>query len=324
MSNPKVTAIIPNYNHSLYLRRRIESVLFQTYENVEVIILDDCSTDNSREIIESYRAHPSVSKIIYNEKNSGSTFVQWEKGAELATGDWIWFAESDDYSDLNFIEILMQEAIKDPDLGLIYCDSKIVTEAGIHEETFADIKNKNNNTTRWSENYKNNGRDEIEFFLLGGGTINNSSAVLFNRKLFLEVNPFDIPFRFIGDKYAFLKVLSQRDIVYRKESLNYYRNPFNSKNKKFFYSYEQFLVFSWTRKNIAFKEKKNFYNAFYELTALSFFRDWSVEKISLCFSLLKTDPQLFFLNIAYNMVRPLKDRCSHIFKVLKIMRTKVW
>jgi glycosyltransferase involved in cell wall biosynthesis len=318
MIYPKVTAIIPNYNHSSYLRERIESVLFQTYKNLEVIILDDHSTDNSMEIIESYRTHPAISKIIYNEKNSGSAFIQWKRGAELATGDWIWFAESDDYADHRFIEILIQEAIKDPLIGLIYCDSHIVTDAGIQKETFADIKNRNYNTTRWSENYKNGGGDEIEFFLLHGGTINNSSAALFKRKLLLEVNPFDKPFRFIGDKYAFLKILSRENIAYRKESLNYYRNPFNSKNKKIYYSYEQFLVFSWVRKNIEFKEMKNFYNAFYELTALSLFTDWGAEKLKIYGSLFKADPPLFFLNIGYNIIRPFRDRCRNIFNYMAL------
>ena len=74
-----VSVIIPNYNHARYLDERIQSVLNQTYQNFEVIILDDKSTDNSREVIEKYRAHPKIVHIIYNEINSGSTFRQWEK-----------------------------------------------------------------------------------------------------------------------------------------------------------------------------------------------------------------------------------------------------
>ena len=90
-----VSVIIPNYCHARFLNQRIDSVLNQTYSDYEVIILDDCSTDNSREIIESYRNHPKISHIVYNEKNSGSTFIQWEKGFELARGEYIWIAESD-------------------------------------------------------------------------------------------------------------------------------------------------------------------------------------------------------------------------------------
>ncbi|MFM7682036.1 MAG: glycosyltransferase family 2 protein, partial [Bacteroidota bacterium] len=75
-----VSVIIPNYNHALYLKQRIDSVLQQTYPNFEVIILDDKSMDNSHEIIESYRNHPKVVHIEYKEINSGSTFKQWQKG----------------------------------------------------------------------------------------------------------------------------------------------------------------------------------------------------------------------------------------------------
>ncbi|ENV48656.1 hypothetical protein P255_00165 [Acinetobacter brisouii CIP 110357] len=73
----KVSVIIPNYNHHKFLHARLDSILKQTYQNFEIIILDDCSTDESRDIIELYRNHPKVSHIIYNTKNSGSSFIQW-------------------------------------------------------------------------------------------------------------------------------------------------------------------------------------------------------------------------------------------------------
>ena len=87
MSNPLVSVIIPNYNHARYLDERIQSVLNQTYQNFEVIILDDKSTDNSVEVINQYKDDLHVSCIIVNEENSGSTFKQWHKGFELAKGE---------------------------------------------------------------------------------------------------------------------------------------------------------------------------------------------------------------------------------------------
>ncbi len=101
--NPSVSVIIPNYNHAPFLKERIDSVINQHYDNFEVIILDDCSKDNSREVIEQYRNHPKVKHIIYNEANSGSTFIQWHKGFRLAEGEYIWIAESDDVADLDFL-----------------------------------------------------------------------------------------------------------------------------------------------------------------------------------------------------------------------------
>ena len=92
---PTVSVIVPNYNHAPYLRQRIESILDQSHQDFELILLDDCSTDGSRDIMESYRGDPRVSHIVYNEANSGSTFRQWDKGIELAQGECVWVAESD-------------------------------------------------------------------------------------------------------------------------------------------------------------------------------------------------------------------------------------
>ena len=72
--SPKVSVIIPSYNHAAYLSQRIESILYQTYTDFELIILDDCSPDNSREIISRYAAAHANVQAIFNEVNSGSTF----------------------------------------------------------------------------------------------------------------------------------------------------------------------------------------------------------------------------------------------------------
>ena len=78
---PKVTVVTPNYNHARYLPQRLDSILAQTYQDFELIILDNASTDNSREVIESYAKDPRV-KAIFNAKNNGSTFKQWKLGAK--------------------------------------------------------------------------------------------------------------------------------------------------------------------------------------------------------------------------------------------------
>ena len=62
---PTVSVIVPNYCHAPYLEQRIESILQQTFQDFELILLDDCSTDGSREILERYRNHPKVSGIFY-------------------------------------------------------------------------------------------------------------------------------------------------------------------------------------------------------------------------------------------------------------------
>src|SRR4030095_7296186 len=102
LSMPTVSVIIPNYNHARYLRKRIDSVLGQTYQDFEVVLLDDCSTDNSREILLSYAGDRRVT-VEFNAENSGSVFKQWNKGVQMARGRYIWIAESDDYADVRLL-----------------------------------------------------------------------------------------------------------------------------------------------------------------------------------------------------------------------------
>jgi glycosyltransferase involved in cell wall biosynthesis len=100
----KVSVIIPNYNHAEYLKQRIDSILNQTYKDFELIILDDCSTDNSREIIDDYTSHFPFITSYYNDINSGSPFTQWDSGVKKAKGEFIWIAESDDFAEADFLE----------------------------------------------------------------------------------------------------------------------------------------------------------------------------------------------------------------------------
>lgn len=125
---PRVSVIVPNFNYRNCLDRRIKSILAQTYTNYEIIILDDCSTDGSAEIIELYRDNPKVSNVVYNEGNSGSAFKQWKKGIDLANGELIWIAESDDFCDPCFLETLVSAFDKDPDCVISFCRSETVID----------------------------------------------------------------------------------------------------------------------------------------------------------------------------------------------------
>lgn len=96
-----VSVIIPVYNSSKYLRECIDSVLKQTYKNLEIIIIDDRSTDDSVDIINSYK--DKRIKFIKLKKNSGVSICR-NKGIDLATGEYITFIDSDDYWDIDKIK----------------------------------------------------------------------------------------------------------------------------------------------------------------------------------------------------------------------------
>lgn len=214
-----VSVIIPNYNHALYLVQRINSVLNQTYRNFEVIILDDCSTDNSRVIIERYRNHPRVAQIVYNETNSGSTFMQWQKGFELAQGEWIWIAESDDLCIPDFLKILLghiHEGIK-----LATCRTEIIDENGNLLQPgyfFADEVQPN----RWHSDYENSGIAEVNLALKYRNTIPNASAVIFHKSLTSHV-VHSLEFKSAGDWYFWINCLSEAQLKYVAQALAFHR-----------------------------------------------------------------------------------------------------
>ena len=123
---PTVSVIIPNYNHSKYVRQRIDTVLAQTYTDFELIVLDDGSTDNSPNILLEYRNHPAVSYILLNTRNSGSPFMQWEKGIRLARGRYVWIAESDDVADPEFLQATVEQLEKHPEARLCITGSHVI------------------------------------------------------------------------------------------------------------------------------------------------------------------------------------------------------
>lgn len=218
----RISVIIPNYNHALYLKERIDSVLNQTYSDFEIIILDDCSTDNSREVIESYRDNPKVSHIVYNEQNSGSTFKQWKKGIELAQGEWIWLAESDDVAEKDFLEVLLNASSDNEKLTVVYSASNCIDsrseEIGIASWAY-DLKNRD-----WTRDYTNNGIEEIKHFFYYKNIIPNASSTLFKRQIALMQDWDSIQkMKFAGDWMFWIKMLEYGDIRFCSNRLNKFR-----------------------------------------------------------------------------------------------------
>jgi glycosyltransferase involved in cell wall biosynthesis len=121
----KVSVIIPNYNYGRYLRDAIESVLSQTLRPYEVIVVDDGSTDESRDILDEYADRVRV----HFQKNKGVGAAR-NKGAELATGDILAFLDADDYWSPDKLEKQVAELLTDPDMGLIHCGLRYVDENG--------------------------------------------------------------------------------------------------------------------------------------------------------------------------------------------------
>jgi glycosyltransferase involved in cell wall biosynthesis len=111
MYTPKVSVIVPVYNTELYLRRCLDSVITQTLREIEIICINDCSTDNSLEILKEYESEDQRIKLIDFEQNKGVSIAR-NTGINAASGEYIGFVDSDDWIDLSFYEILFNLAKK--------------------------------------------------------------------------------------------------------------------------------------------------------------------------------------------------------------------
>ena len=223
MHSPTVSILVPNYNHERYLPERIESILNQTYTDFELILMDDYSVDTSRHILESYTTDSRV-RLVFNDQNSGSTFRQWHKGFAIATGKYLWIAESDDFADISFLETMVDIMEKDPLIGLVYCNSIIVNENSCAIGDMADWKHSFFKTRRWNSDFINEGVDEIKDYLGTSCTINNASAVLFRSEAIRQCGGIDDSFRYAGDWLMYIKIALRYRIAYLSASMNYYRD----------------------------------------------------------------------------------------------------
>lgn len=208
-----LSVIVPNYNHAQYLMQRIETILYQTYQDFELILLDDCSTDNSREILESYRSDSHVSHVVYNEQNSGTAFSQWNKGIQLAKGEWIWIAESDDWADPDFLETLMRTAADYPEAGVIYAESRYMQE---HELVWAPECD--------GKVYTYSGEEYNCRHLLFGCKIANVSMMVFKRDVytrFVQPDTF-LHMHLCGDWMCYTQLCRGTTVVHVNQLLSYY------------------------------------------------------------------------------------------------------
>src|ERR1019366_4357461 len=113
-SLPLVSILINNYNYGRFLRDAIDSALNQTYSNIEVIVVDDGSTDSSREIIATYEK-----RIIPVLKANGGQASAFNAGFAASKGDWVYLLDSDDLFNAKKVERVWELAAAYPSAGLI-------------------------------------------------------------------------------------------------------------------------------------------------------------------------------------------------------------
>lgn len=222
MENPKVSVIVPNYNHAPFLKERIESILNQTFQNFELIILDDHSTDNSIEILENYRLHPKVSQYIMNEQNSGSVFKQWIKGISLSKGTYIWIAESDDKADNTFLETVVNAMEASPNAAVCFTGSHTINQNNQPmPQDFDDFWSKR--SLKYGEIRTFPGLKYLKHSSSWECRIYNASSAIFRKEYAEQVDRGFLTFKYCGDWFFWCEMCLFGDYIEIIEKLNYFR-----------------------------------------------------------------------------------------------------
>lgn len=238
---PLVSVIVPNYNHASFIEQRIHSIINQTYQNIEVLIMDDCSTDESRYIIKRVAKEDERISLMFNDTNSGSPFAQWEKGANWAQGKYLWIAESDDYAAEDMLALHVQ-ALESNDRAVIaYSHSHMVDERGKFLRDFKeDYGFIFGDASRWTRDFTCNGQEEVAQKMVFSNTIPNASGVLMRKSTFDLVGAPATTWRLNGDWLFYARLLQHGDLMFFATARNYFRFHTQTQRSRSIAGYEAF------------------------------------------------------------------------------------
>jgi len=220
---PKVSICIPSYNHGAFIGKTIQSVFDQTFQDFEIIVVDDCSTDNSDRVIKSFK--DSRIKFFKNEKNLGMV-PNANKALKLAKGEFIGILNSDDYYDPKMIEAALKAFDKNPEIGFTYPSYAVVNENG---EIITKVKSCTCNKVFTSKE---------GFKKLALGNVAPPSGVIVIRKCYEDVGPFDEEFPYCHDWNMWLRLSLKYDFACLSDYLLYYRMHHGNTSVALYNSFE--------------------------------------------------------------------------------------
>ncbi|WP_444945007.1 glycosyltransferase [Microbulbifer sp. ZKSA006] len=205
---PSVSVVVPFYNHEKFVVERVESIINQSVKDIDIIFMDDCSSDNTIKVVESYASDPRV-KVHQNNINSGSPFKQWKKGMSLACSELIWIAEGDDSSSNNFLEVLLPY-FDDPMMCIASAKTQIINEAGDVVEGALDPYLNSAYPEKFNQSYISDGFKEVNESLGAMCTLVNASGLLIRKASITEPMLNEAgQFKMCGDWYVYLSTLKR-------------------------------------------------------------------------------------------------------------------
>lgn len=218
-----VSVIVPSYNHGIYLRERLESVYGQSYDNIEVILLDDGSSDGSREILDEYRKkYPGKTRTVYNKTCCGNVYTQWNRGISMARGELIWIAESDDYCEKNFLEKVVPsfeyESVRIAFSKCVFIQDG--RQTGSTEEYLQDLE-----CFDWSRSFRITAHEAVKNGFVRHNLIANVSSAVFRRpgEIPEETDAICRSMRLSSDWIFYLSLIRGGSLSYVSDTVSYYR-----------------------------------------------------------------------------------------------------
>ena len=211
----KVSIIIPTFNGQEFLRDTIESTLNQTYKNIEVFVIDDCSTDSTLSVLSSYEGRI---QLIKNDKNLGLAKTV-NKAVSLTDSDYLILLGQDDLLPYNHVEIMVKQIQKNDDVALVHCNSLRIDSNG--DELGFTFKNKAQ--IKKSKN---------PLYYLSINNFIQSCGLIFDREKFIEVNGWNEKYKLYGEWLIFIKLASKWKILYNDKTYGFYRIHANSTMRK--------------------------------------------------------------------------------------------
>ncbi|WP_339350116.1 glycosyltransferase family 2 protein [uncultured Alteromonas sp.] len=221
--NPLVSVIVPNFNHRDFLPQRVQSISEQLYQYIEIILLDDCSNDDSQAILRQFKESDArVVHCEFNLENSGRPISQWIKGLQVARGKYVWIAESDDFSDSNFIHTLLGVMESDQRIGIGYCASVQVDASSAHVGHF-ELNSPLFEYNLWQKDFVLDGKYLVNGYFPIRNIIPNASAALFNRELLVKHIYKAADFSLVADWIVYIHIALESRIAFVNQPLNYCR-----------------------------------------------------------------------------------------------------
>ena len=236
-----ISIIIPMYNVEQYFPRCIESVINQTYKKLEIILVDDGSTDLSSTLADQYAEQDKRIKVVH-QKNGGNAVAR-NTGLKQVTGDWILFVDSDDYVELNYVELLHDTAVKyDADMSL--CNLQVYEWNHPQKMT-----GKNKSTVKSTT-------EALSSLFYQKGTTPGPCAKLYKTKLFKDIT-FPVG-KICEDLATTYKIFARaKKVVFNSQTLYYYlTNPSSTMQKQMRnFKHERVVALDFCEEAIAFVDK---------------------------------------------------------------------